>query len=106
MRRWLAMKSGSDGLTFVSRMATASGPAAYQPQQSVLNPQSGQRQTACMRYISAPQRSHSVLSALHAGVGPMAEAGRVIGRGRGSSAIARIIARSEERRVGKGGRAR
>jgi hypothetical protein len=25
----------------------------YQPQQSVLNPQFGQRQTACMRYISA-----------------------------------------------------
>jgi hypothetical protein len=30
----------------------------YQPQQSVLNPHSGQRQTACIRYISAlPQRS-------------------------------------------------
>jgi protein-L-isoaspartate(D-aspartate) O-methyltransferase len=33
---------------------------AYQPQQSVLKPHAGQRQTACMRYISAPQRSHNV----------------------------------------------
>ena len=33
----------------------------YQPQQSVLKPHAGQRQTACMRYISAPQRSHNVL---------------------------------------------
>ncbi len=33
----------------------------HQPQQSVLNPQAGHRQTACMRYISAPQRSHSIL---------------------------------------------
>ena len=30
----------------------------YQPQQSVLKRQAGQRHTACMRYISAPQRSH------------------------------------------------
>jgi hypothetical protein len=34
----------------------------YQPQQSVLKPQAGQRQTACMRYISAPHRSHGILS--------------------------------------------
>ena len=34
----------------------------YQPQQSVLNPQVGQRQTACIRYISAPQRSQRTLS--------------------------------------------
>ena len=35
----------------------------YQPQQSVLNPQAGQRQTACMRYIAAlPQRSQSMSS--------------------------------------------
>jgi hypothetical protein len=34
----------------------------HQPQQSVLNPQAGQRQTACIRYISAPQRSQSVFS--------------------------------------------
>ena len=34
----------------------------HQPQQSVLNRQEGQRQTACMRYMSAPQRSHFVAS--------------------------------------------
>jgi len=34
----------------------------YQPQQSVLNPQLGQRQTACMRNISVPQRSHATAS--------------------------------------------
>src|SRR5213083_2489469 len=38
----------------------------YQPQQSVLNRQDGQRQTACMRYISAPQRSHFIASSLGA----------------------------------------
>jgi hypothetical protein len=32
----------------------------YHPQQSVLNPHDGQRQTACMRYISASQRSQRV----------------------------------------------
>ena len=36
---------------------------SHQPQQSVLNRQTGQRQTACIRNISAPQRSHSTLSA-------------------------------------------
>ena len=35
----------------------------YHPQQSVLKPQAGQRQTACMRYISAPQRSQSIFVA-------------------------------------------
>ena len=39
----------------------------YHPQQSVLKPQAGQRQTACMRYISAPQRSHGILSSLAGG---------------------------------------
>jgi hypothetical protein len=35
-------------------------PAAYQPQQSVLKPQSAQRQTACIRYTFAPpQRSQT-----------------------------------------------
>ena len=33
--------------------------ADYQPQQSVLNPQAGQRQTACILNISAPQRSQT-----------------------------------------------
>ena len=31
----------------------------HQPQQSVLYPQAGQRQTACIRNISAPQRSQT-----------------------------------------------
>jgi hypothetical protein len=34
----------------------------YQPQQSVLNLHAGQRHTACIRYISAPQRSHVIES--------------------------------------------
>jgi len=37
-------------------------PVHHQPQQSVLNRQAGQRQTACMRYISTPQRSQVILS--------------------------------------------
>jgi hypothetical protein len=34
----------------------------YHPQQSVLNRQEGQRHTACMRYMSAPHRSHFMAS--------------------------------------------
>jgi hypothetical protein len=34
----------------------------YQPQQSVLKRHEGQRHTACMRYMSAPQRSHFIAS--------------------------------------------
>jgi hypothetical protein len=49
----------------------------YQPQQSVLNPQLGQRQTACMRNISAVQRSHSTLSV--AGVALWGAPGLAIG---------------------------
>ena len=40
----------------------------YHPQQSVLKPQAGQRQTACIRYISTPQRSHGIVSSAFAGV--------------------------------------
>src|SRR5262249_39985808 len=47
----------------------------HQPQQSVLSPQDGQRQTACMRNISAPQRSHMTFSEPGSGV-LGAEAGR------------------------------
>ena len=50
------------GSTCVTR-----GRRIYQPQQSVLKPQAGQRQTACMRYISAPQRSQSILSSAGGG---------------------------------------
>jgi hypothetical protein len=56
----------------------------YQPQQSVLKRQEGQRQTACMRYISAPQRSHFVASSDGAGALFSAETtGVTIGRGAG-----------------------
>ncbi len=67
----------------------------YHPQQSVLNPQAGQRQTACMRYISPPQRSQSVL------VSPAGGAlsadfrgviGRATGRGASESAMPEIMA--------------
>jgi len=55
----------------------------YQPQQSVLKPQFGHRQTACIRYISAwPHRSHSIFASLEpASVGPVVlsgDIGRVI----------------------------
>jgi hypothetical protein len=39
----------------------------HQPQQSVLKRHDGQRHTACMRYISAPQRSHFIASSAAAG---------------------------------------
>ncbi|MEP7308532.1 MAG: hypothetical protein ABJA98_23755, partial [Acidobacteriota bacterium] len=64
---------------------SSTGP--YHPQQSVLNPHSVQRQTACMRYISAPQRSHSILSS--AGEVLMIELRRGGGGGDGVSAIRR-----------------
>jgi len=52
-------------------------PAApgYQPQQSVLNRQAGQRQTACIRYISAPHRSQTV-RASSVGLGEVLKADR------------------------------
>jgi hypothetical protein len=43
------------------------GVNGYQPQQSVLKRQLGQRQTACIRYISAPHRSQRVASGAAAG---------------------------------------
>jgi hypothetical protein len=43
--------------------------ASYQPQQSVLNPQSAHRQTACIRYtLAPPQRSHTIFSSVAGGV--------------------------------------
>ena len=62
----------------------------YHPQQSVLNPQAGQRQTACMRYMPAPQRSQRTLSSLAGGTilsGVIARGFSGVG-----SDIARIIA--------------
>src|SRR5262245_37388624 len=63
----------------------------YQPQQSVLNPHDEQRQTACMRYISAPQRSHNILSLSVGGAVLSGVIGRIGGRG-GGSGMAAIIA--------------
>ena len=71
MRSRLLWKTGSAGSTWVwsvsmgrcSRRVAGDDPTvagAYHPQQSVLKRQAGQRQTACIRYISAPQRSQSV----------------------------------------------
>ena len=59
---------------------------SYHPQQSVLKPQAEQRQTACMRYISAPQRSHTILSTVCGGEGSVLPPATVEGRnGRGGS---------------------
>lgn len=63
----------------------------YQPQQSVLNPHAEQRQTACIRYISAPQRSHNILSLSVGGVVLSGVIGRTGGRVGGSD-MAAIIA--------------
>ena len=57
---------------------------AHQPQQSVLKPHDEQRHTACMRYISALQRSHSILSSpggVEGEPGPDGIFNGVIGRG-------------------------
>jgi hypothetical protein len=57
----------------------------YHPQQSVLNPHSGQRQTACIRYISAlPHRSQIIASSHSArgvGVGLAATLAEAFGKG-------------------------
>ena len=55
-----------------------------------MNPHVGQRHTACIRYIAAPQRSHSILSASPAGVTLRDESGRTGGRG-GVSAMPPIM---------------
>jgi hypothetical protein len=59
------------------------GGRVHHPQQSDLKPQTGQRHTACIRYTSAPQRSHSVLVSLAAAVF-RADLTAVIGRAAGS----------------------
>jgi len=57
-----------------------------------LKPQEGQRQTACIRYISAaPQRSQTIGSSTGCGA-LSAESGRTGGRGGGGSAMGAIIA--------------
>jgi hypothetical protein len=67
----------------------------YHPQQSVLKPHAGQRQTACMRYISAPQRSQSVSISLAGGVSSADFRGvmvRATGRGASASDMGQIMA--------------
>ena len=66
-----------------------SGGGGYQPQQSVLKRHCGQRHTACMRYISAPQRSHTAgSSTAGAGRAWSADSTGVIGGNGGNSAMA------------------
>jgi hypothetical protein len=66
----------------------------YHPQQSVLNPHAGQRQTACMRYISALQRSHNIASLVEAAAAAVSigVTGRADCRGGVGSDMAGIIA--------------
>jgi hypothetical protein len=72
----------------------------YQPQQSVLKPHDGQRQTACIRNISALQRSQSTLSIEGGGVGRVADA-RAGGAGLGASDIERIIRAGAAKRLAR-----
>lgn len=67
------------------------GLSGYQPQQSVLNPQAGHRQTACMRNISAPHRSQSTWSS--AGGVRREGVGGESGVGRGLSAMPALYPR-------------
>ncbi|HYU78913.1 MAG TPA: hypothetical protein VEK56_08000 [Vicinamibacterales bacterium] len=46
----------------------------YQPQQSVLKRHAGHRQTACIRYISAPHRSHDIFSSALDAAGDLSSA--------------------------------
>ena len=69
----------------------------HHPQQSVLKPQAGQRQTACMRYISTLHRSQSIFSSLADGLTSVnlvmrAAEGGGTGADRGRSDISGIIA--------------
>jgi protein-L-isoaspartate(D-aspartate) O-methyltransferase len=64
-------------------MRVSSTSTRYHPQQSVLYPQAGHRQTACMRNISLPQRSQSILSS----AAGWAQEGRDAASGRGVSGM-------------------
>jgi protein-L-isoaspartate(D-aspartate) O-methyltransferase len=78
---------------------------AYHPQQSVLKPQEGQRQTACMRYISAPQRSQSVFSSPLGAVVSMDFSGvraRTGGRGTSGSDMRQIMSWIDEQLAARG----
>jgi hypothetical protein len=66
-----------------------------------LNPQAGQRHTACIRYISAPQRSQGILASA-GGVTVTGEIARAGGRGGvGSDMAFRIIAFKRRIRLGR-----
>ena len=78
MAKWTAFPHlGETGPMFVDESAEPIGVGAklgrrgidvrreavhHHPQQSVLKRQDGQRRTACIRYMSAPQRSHFIAS--------------------------------------------
>ena len=78
---------------------------AYHSQQSVLKPQDGQRQTACMRYISSLQRSQSIFASTAGGVvsidfsGVMARTG---GRGTSGSDMRQIMSWIDEQLAARG----
>jgi hypothetical protein len=77
--------------------------SSYHPQQSVLNPHFGHRQTACIRYISAfPQRSQIIRSSCSARSWPATtrSAGGA-SLGTWESAIAGIIFTSNAHLCGK-----
>ena len=62
----------------------------YQPQQSVLKRHAGQRHTACIRYIAAPHRSHTIESGSgRAGLAWSADRIGVMGGNAGASAMSR-----------------
>ena len=55
-------ESEKEETTTSAAAALAVGSNHYHPQQSVLNPHPVHRHTACILYISAPQRSHTIWS--------------------------------------------
>ena len=83
---------------------TFKGGRSYHPQQSVLNPHSGQRHTACIRYISAlPQRSQIMRSSGSADFGLATNPSAVWGGGDdGHSGMGGIIANVEKDTPGAG----
>ncbi len=84
MRVRFSRNSGASVLMRVGSLST------HHPQQSVLYPHSGQRQTACIRYISAvPQRSQITLSSSLSG--PVAGIRILGGSSGGCSGMAAII---------------
>ena len=75
-----------DWLESADRRGRCESRASTSRSSRVLKPQAGQRQTACMRYISAPQRSQSILVSPAGGV-LSADLSGVIGRATGSGRV-------------------